>query len=113
MPMPPGRGGVQCLARAEHGAAGRRGAHFRGMRNVALATNARLLSNAVEPQGVHYRVDLRVDAGTDAAVSLNITPRLGFNRGLHPQAALADRQHQLRRWVEAAPPVHSTDHLPS
>src|SRR2546427_11512298 len=103
--MPPGRVGVQCLVRAEHGAADRRGAHFRGMRNVALTTNARLLSNAVEPQGVHYRVDLRVDAGTDAAVSLNITPPVGIHRRLHPQAALAESEHQWRRWFEAGPPI--------
>jgi len=110
--VPPGRVGVQCLVRAEHGVADRRGAHFRGVRNVALTSNARLLSNTVEPQGVHYRVDLRVDAGTDAAISLNITPRLGFNRGLHPQAALAESEHQWRRWFEAAPPVHARYHLP-
>ncbi len=110
--LPPGRVGVQCLVRAEHGAADRRGARFRGARNVALTTNARILTNTVEPQGVHYRVDLRVDAERAAAVSLNITPRLGFNRGLHPAAALLDSELQWRRWFEAAPPVHPRYHAP-
>ncbi len=108
--LPPGRVGLQCLVRAEHGAADHRGARFRGTRNVAVTTNARILSNTVEPQGMHYRVDLRVEAGPGAAISLNVTPRLGFNRGLHPAAALADGEQQWRRWFDAAPPVHARYH---
>jgi hypothetical protein len=103
--LPPGRVGVRCAVRAEWAAPDARGARFRGARNVALTTNARILQATVERQNLYYLVDLRVDAGTAAAVSINITPRLGFSRGLHPQQAIQESERQWRRWFEAVPPV--------
>ncbi|MDR7560101.1 MAG: hypothetical protein QN210_04320 [Armatimonadota bacterium] len=108
--LPEGRVGVRCAVRAEWAATDARGARFRGARNVALTTNARIEQATVDRQGLYYLVDLRVDAGSWAAVSLNITPRLGFSRTLHPQQAIQESERQWRRWFEAVPPVHPRYH---
>lgn len=103
--LPPGRLGMRCAVRADRGEPDARGATFRGARNVALTTNARIVSNRVEQRGTSCLVDLRMESGPGAAISLNITPRLGFTRSLHPEAALAASEARWRQWFDAAPPV--------
>ncbi len=76
-------------------------------RNIAYTTNANLLENVAEPIGADaQRIRLSIDSGADAALLLNITPRLGFNRYLpRPADALQAAAERWHNWFAAAPPV--------
>ncbi|HEY5902820.1 MAG TPA: trehalase family glycosidase, partial [Anaerolineales bacterium] len=77
-------------------------------RNAAYTTNARILSNLVEPLngGQQQRVSLKMEAEGKAVFMLNLTPRLGFNRYLpQPGAALDAAARRWDAWFAAAPDV--------
>ena len=105
--LPPGRAGLTFTAFVERGRTDRRGGEMRGVRNIAYTTNARILSNTMQPvDPQHLRVTLIVQAEPGQGLVLNVTPRLGFNRAVPPPEpvfeAAARRWHD---WFAAAPPV--------
>src|SRR5512141_950767 len=76
-------------------------------RNIAYTTNARIVTNSIEPIDAEAnRVSVRFDSTAGDALLLNITPRLGFNRHIPDAAdaitAAAKRWHV---WFAAAPTV--------
>jgi len=104
--------GVHFEVQAEQAAADRRGGTFRGIRNTACTFNVPLQRSHVEElnHGL-WRAEFVTDGGNPsdghgAAMLLNITPRLGFNRSV-PSAdevfeAAEKRWHD---WFAAAPQV--------
>ncbi len=110
--LPEGRSGISFHVYATHGLADRRGGEFKGdpehrttHRNIAYTTNARLLTNSIEPDANGYlRVNLRVDATNESAFLLNITPRLGFNRSIvRAEDVLRDAEARWHAWFAAVP----------
>lgn len=85
----------------------RRGGTFHGPRNTAYTFNVRLRENRVDqqPDG-WFQVHVVTEGRPGAAMVLNISPRLGFNRTVPLAegvvAAAAKRWHE---WFAAAPPV--------
>ena len=76
-------------------------------RNIAYTTNARIMRHEVEGDADNtQRIRLIVQSDGSDALLLNITPRLGFNRYIHPPAetieAATRRWHD---WFAAAPAV--------
>ncbi len=76
-------------------------------RNVAYTTNAHIVQHDVEPSGAtSHRIRLIVQSDGAAALVINITPRLGFNRYVRNSEetikAAAQRWHA---WFAAAPTV--------
>ena len=76
-------------------------------RNVAYTTNARITQNQIEPIGSEaQRVNLICESDGNATLSINITPRLGFNRYLPAAAeALEAAARRWHDWFAAAPIV--------
>jgi len=109
--LPPGPCGLTFRANLDRAQTDRRGGmlHLTGdiRRNIAYTTNARLLANSIAPlDESNQRVTLRFDSAGDAALLLNITPRLGFNRWVpNPHSALAEAAGRWHAWFAAAPPV--------
>ena len=76
-------------------------------RNIAYTTNARIVRHEVEADADStQRIRLIVQSDGDDALLLNITPRLGFNRYIHPseETINAAAQH-WHDWFAAAPTV--------
>jgi glycogen debranching enzyme len=109
--MPACACGVEFLANLDIAQTDRRGGVLRltgdVRRNVAYTTNARIISNLVEPEGpTAQRIRLLVDSNSDTELLLNITPRLGFNRYIsNPEDALEAAAQRWHEWFSAAPPV--------
>jgi hypothetical protein len=109
--MPPCACGVEFLANLDNAQTDRRGGVLRLTgdirRNVAYTTNARIISNRVEPEGpTAQRIRLLVEANPHTGLLLNITPRLGFNRYMpNPADALEAAARRWHEWFSAAPPV--------
>lgn len=106
--------GVSFRVLASNARTDRRGGEFKGdpqhlrtHRNVAYTTNARILSNTITPTAQDsLRVKLLVVSTPDAALVLNITPRLGFNRHVPtPEEVLTRAEQRWHAWFAAAPPV--------
>ncbi|MEK7277572.1 MAG: trehalase family glycosidase, partial [Chloroflexota bacterium] len=76
-------------------------------RNIAYTTNARLTSNVTAPvNDLSQQIRLGFDSGGGAALLLNITPRLGFNRWIpDPDLAIEAAARRWHEWFAAAPPV--------
>jgi Mannosylglycerate hydrolase MGH1-like glycoside hydrolase domain len=112
--LPPGCLGLSFRVYAARGHADRRGGEFKGdpehrrtHRNVAYTTNARIVSNTVEPDENGYaRVRLQVEADAESAFMLNVTPRLGFKRSV-PEAApvFAAAEQRWHDWFARVPCV--------
>jgi len=105
--LPPTEVGFSFKVYAERGWADRRGGVFKGPRNIAYSTNARIISNEVIDLGDGYfRVKLVVRGRPEVGLVLNITPRLGFNRALPaPEEVFAAAARRWHEWFELAPPV--------
>lgn len=112
--LPHSECGIRFELSAAHGRTDRRGGEFKGdpahrdiHRNVAYTTNAHIVENQISDEGNGtQRVMLRVEPKTESGISLNITPRLGFNRALPPfSEALARAERRWREWFDAAPQV--------
>jgi hypothetical protein len=110
--LPPVACGIRFNASVDEARADRRGGILRLTgtirRGVAYTTNARILHNEITrlvPGGQAVR--LLVDAsGSEKALLLNITPRLGFNRSVpDPSRALEGAARRWHDWFAAAPPV--------
>jgi hypothetical protein len=109
--LPPGPCGVVFRANVDNAQVDRRGGvlSLSGdiRRHIAYTTNARVIRNGTEPIGKEaQRISLALDSEGGAALLLNITPRLGFNRYIPDPArvieAAARRWHD---WFAAAPAV--------
>ena len=109
--LPPGRCGMTFRANLDRAQTDRRGGVLRLTgdirRNLAYTTTARLVANSITPiTESDQQVHLIFDSGSGAALLLNITPRLGFNRWVpDPQATLAAAALRWHEWFAAAPPV--------
>jgi len=109
--LPAGTCGLTFQAHLDQAQPDRRGGVLRLTgdirRNVAYTTNAHIVRHEVEAGGDStQRIRLIVQSDGSDALLLNITPRLGFNRYIHPLeetiSAAARRWHE---WFAAAPPV--------
>ncbi len=106
--------GIRFELSAAEGRTDRRGGEFKGdpahrntHRNVAYTTNARIVENQIVGTGSGTQtVLLRVEPKTESGITLNITPRLGFNRAV-PLASetLARAEERWRAWFDAVPKV--------
>ncbi len=109
--LPPGRCGVSFRANLNQAQTDRRGGVLRLTgdirRNIAYTTNARLTSNVTAPvNDLSQQIRLGFDSGGGAALLLNITPRLGFNRWIpDPDLAIEAAARRWHEWFAAAPPV--------
>jgi glycogen debranching enzyme len=109
--LPPGRCGMTFRANLDRAQTDRRGGVLRLTgdirRNIAYTTNARLTTNHTAPIAEsNQQVQLIFDSSSGAALLLNITPRLGFNRWVpDPQEALEAAALRWHAWFAAAPPV--------
>lgn len=105
--LPSGSFGVSFNIYAQQGEADHRGGVFKGKRNVAYSTNARILQNSVEridDDHFHIRMMLKADPGD--ALLLNITPRLAYNRSIpDPDKAMTRSRAAWQAWFDATPPV--------
>lgn len=119
--LPRGRGGISFRVMALNARADRRGGEFKGdpehrrtHRNVAYTTNAHLIANEIfddtpesETPNDYTRVQLQYDAGTESALVLNITPRLGLNRHIpRAETVLRAAEKRWHEWFAAAPIVN-------
>jgi putative isomerase len=109
--LPVGTHGLSFDANLDTAQTDRRGGVLRLVgdirRNLAYTTNANILSNTIEPIGAEsHQVKLILDAQDGAALLLNITPRLGFNRYIQkPSLVLEAAARRWHEWFNAAPPV--------
>ena len=109
--LPPASCGVTFEAHMNEGQVDRRGGILRVTgnirRNMAYTTNRRILLNtlSLNSRG-NLEAHLRLGAGPESGLLINITPRLGFNRYLPPLEptflAAGKRWHD---WLAAVPPV--------
>jgi glycogen debranching enzyme len=108
---PPRRCGMTFRANLDRAQTDRRGGVLRLTgdirRNLAYTANARLLANSIEPlTDYDQQVRLVFDSPGGAALLLNITPRLGFNRWIpDPRETLEAAARRWHAWFAAAPPV--------
>ncbi|MCE1253263.1 MAG: hypothetical protein LWX83_06890 [Anaerolineae bacterium] len=112
MLLPPqGRVGISFIANLDIACPDRRGGILRLSgdirRNVAYTTNAAILNNEATALGPEAQmINLIIEAQPGAAIMLNITPRLGFNRYIpDPWAAAEDSARRWHDWFAAVPPV--------
>src|SRR5512137_2162684 len=109
--LPPGRCGVSFRATFDQANTDRRGGVLRLTgdirRNLAYTTTAHLLSNQITPfDATQHIVSLTVESDGQAALLLNITPRLGFNRWVpESRGALEAAARRWHDWFAAAPAV--------
>ena len=109
--LPPGPCGVSFRANLDNARTDRRGGVLRLTgdirRNIAYTTNARLVSNTTAPVGdLSQQLRLGFDSGGGAALLLNITPRLGFNRWIpDPESVIDAAARRWHDWFAAAPEV--------
>ena len=110
--LPPGRVNLSMVVHliSEFARSDRRGGELKegvGGRNVAYTTNAAIVSNSIQQEGNdRWRVNLSLDVAPGAGLTLNITPRLGFNRVVPPADKVAEAAAaSWRQWFAATPPV--------
>ncbi len=105
--LPEGRYSLFFIVHCERGTTDRRGATFRGKRNVAYTTNALIESNtAAQISQEHFEVKVTLRATQNQALLLNITPRLAYNRAItSPDIELQASRQRWQAWFDAAPPV--------
>ncbi len=112
--LPAARCGVSFRVYATRGRADRRGGEFKGdpehrtmPRNIAYTTNARIVANEITSDASGYlRVNLQVEATTESAFLLNITPRLGFNRSVaRADEILRAAETRWHAWFATAPEI--------
>jgi putative isomerase len=105
--LPESEAGVRFKVQAEQGRTDRRGGTFKGPRNVAYTTNARIISNIIgQVESSYFQVELTARGEAGTGLVLNITPRLGFNRTVRPAAdVLAEAARRWHDWFAAVPKV--------
>ncbi|HSD83792.1 MAG TPA: trehalase family glycosidase [Anaerolineae bacterium] len=109
--LPPGKCGLTFQAHLDQIYPDRRGGILRLTgdirRNIAYTTNARIARHVVEADADNaQRVHLIVEAESQCALQLNITPRLGFNRYIAPpQETLAAATQRWQEWFATVPAV--------
>jgi glycogen debranching enzyme len=112
--LPVGTCGLTFQAHLDQSSPDRRGGVLRLTgdirRNIAYTTNARIVRHEVEADSNNTkRISLIVRSDGDDALLLNITPRLGFNRYIHPiEDTLAAAAQRWHAWFAAAPAVSET-----
>jgi hypothetical protein len=112
--LPPARCGMTFRVRMDRGEPDRRGGVLwltgEIRRHLAYSTNAEVLVNSVQPvdAGTHL-ISFVVDAReADRGVSVNISPRLGFNRRVPPVLAAIEAQATAwHTWFARAPAVEA------
>ncbi len=103
---PEGRWGVRFVVRLDSLSPDRRGGRGKGVRNVAYTTNARLLRNEVTSTDAgQWRVTVVADRHPQPLFTLNITPRLGFDRRIQPLGVFEAAEARWREWFRRVPGV--------
>ncbi len=76
-------------------------------RNLAYTTNRPIKTNSIEEISPGLvQVQMTVDPGEEAALLINLTPRLGYNRYVpHLEAAFHEAAMRWEYWFQAAPEV--------
>ncbi len=104
--------GFRFQVQAERATVDRRGATFHGVRNAACTFNVRLRDSHVTPLGnglwqAQFVTGGDVPSdGPRAAMLLNISPRLGYNRNVLPAEEVFEvAEKRWHDWFSAAPPV--------
>ncbi len=103
--------GVCFQVRVNEGSTDRRGGvlHVTGQvqRSLAYTTNRPIESNTIEQVSPGLvQVNLTVEAGEEAGLLINLTPRLGYNRYVpHLEAAFHAAARRWEHWFETAPEV--------
>ncbi len=103
--------GLAFQVRVNEGSTDRRGGvlHVTGQiqRSLAYTTNRPLKSNSIEQISPGLvQVNLTADAGEQAGLLLNLTPRLGYNRYVpNLETAFHRAARRWEDWFEAAPEV--------
>ncbi|MCS7236052.1 MAG: trehalase family glycosidase [Armatimonadota bacterium] len=101
---PRGRWGIRFVVRADSLTPDRRGGRARGVRHVAYTTNARVLRNeAVATDAGQWRVTVLVDDHPQPLFTVNITPRLGFDRRIQPLGLFEAAERRWREWFDRVP----------
>ena len=82
------------------------GGVFKAVRNLAYASNGKLLRNRIKPGEGGYTVDLIVEAGDDCAITLTV----GEGSDLHSEvasfsASCAAAEARWHTWFSSVPPV--------
>lgn len=101
---PPGPWGIRFVVRADSLTPDRRGGRARGIRNVAYTTNAPLLRNeAAATDSGQWRVTVLAESHPDPLFTLNVTPRLGFDRRIQPSGVFEAAKQRWREWFDRVP----------
>lgn len=101
---PPGPWGIRFVVRADSLTPDRRGGRARGIRNVAYTTNAPLLRNeVVATDSGQWRVTVLADSHPEPLFTLNVTPRLGFDRRIQPSGVFEAAEQRWREWFDRVP----------
>lgn len=105
--LPPQPIGFRFEVQAERATSDRRGATFHGVRNTGCTFNVRLQKRDVASLGNGlWQAEFVTEGGQDAAMLLNISPRLGYNRSVPPKAEVLEAaEKRWHAWFAAAPPV--------
>lgn len=106
---PPGPWGIRFVVRADTLVPDRRGGRARGVRNVAYTTNAPVLCNDVVATDTgQWRVTVQVGDHPQPLFTLNVTPRLGFDRRIQPLGVFEAAERRWREWFDRVPsgPAH-------
>lgn len=109
--LPAGTCGLTFQAHLDQSVPDRRGGVLRLTgdirRNIAYTTNARIMRHEVEADTNNsQRIRLIIQSDGNDALLLNITPRLGFNRYIHPIEDTLDAAAQRwHAWFASVPPV--------
>jgi hypothetical protein len=109
--LPPGPCGLLLRANVDNAQVDRRGGVLSLSGNIrrciAYTTNARIIHNGIEPIGAEaHRISLALDSEGGAALLVNITPRLGFNRYIpDPVGVIGAAARRWHDWFAAAPAV--------
>jgi len=109
---PRGSWGIRFTVRADALTPDRRGGRAKGVRNLAYTTNARLLRNeAVATDVGQWRVTVLAADHPQPLFTLNITPRLGYDRRIQPEGVFEEAERRWREWFERVPaaPAHLWD----
>ena len=109
--LPQAACGVSFQVRVNEGVTDRRGGvlHVTGpiQRSLAYTTNRRIETNTIEQISPGLvQVKMTVDAGEEAGLLVNLTPRLGYNRYIPPlRTAFHEAARRWEHWFEVVPKV--------
>lgn len=101
---PDSRWGLRFVVRADTLTRDRRGGRAKGVRNLAYTTNVPLVRHEVVPTDTgQWQVSVLVEPHPHSLFTLNITPRLGFDRRIQPLGVFEAAEQRWREWFDRIP----------